>query len=426
MMEEHARTRRARRFAVCVCGLALAVTACASGGGFELGSPEALPALEARLAQDSTDVDAMVGVAAAYRSTGRPTDARVLLERARAIEPEHGVAAVLLGLMQEDLQDYDAALAVYSDYLEIAQSAELREQIRRRIPLVERAELIAEVEAAVEREGTVTEEEPSPYTVAIYPYILGAANDSLQPLGRAVAEWLATDLARSGRITVVERTALRVLQEELDLQQSVWVDQATAQRTGQLLRAGVVVQGRIDGGVDRLVIETAIVDAIRGTGDPDELSHEGAMDALWALERQLALEIIESVGIELTPAERERIASRPTENLQALLAYGRGLEAADAGQFEQAAAHFAEAVRLDDGFDAARASADRATDAAAAGATSTDQLASQAGQEALATDPLSAVEALVPPVGGRDAAQEALGSEGLGRRTVLEIIIRGN
>jgi tetratricopeptide (TPR) repeat protein len=400
--------------------------ACASSGTLDLGSPEALPAYEARLARDSSDIDALIGVGAGYRATGRAAEALPLLQRAHRADPEHGMAAVVLGLTYEDLGDYAAALDVYEDYLADAPSSDLRTHIRGRVAVVTRAKLAEEVRAAIAREGTVAPGPPAPYTVAIYPYVTAAADEALRPLGRAVAELLATDLAGNERITVVERAALHLLQEELQLQQTGLIDPATAARTGRLLRAGVVVQGEIVGDESRLVLETLVVDAIRGGADADRLRQEDAIGALFELEARLAIGIMESIGIELTPAERERIAARPTENLQALLAYGLGLEASDRGQFQEAAAHFSEAARLDGGFADARAQADRAAAAAVAATTSTDEVSVQAGQAPAAADALAAVEALVPSVAGRDVAAEALGSEGLGRRTILQIIIRGH
>jgi methyl coenzyme M reductase subunit C len=116
--------------------------------------------------------------------------------------------------------------------------------------------------------------------------------------------------------------------------------------------------------------------------------------------------------------------ARPTENLQAVLAYGRGLEAADAGNFAQAARHFMEAAALDPGFAAARAGAAQSSGAARAAGVSTAQLAANAAA-ATAEDPLQSVQSLVPSTGVRDPAAEALGREGFrGQTATVELIFR--
>jgi hypothetical protein len=164
-----------------------------------------------------------------------------------------------------------------------------------------------------------------------------------------------------------------------------------------------------------------------GAGAPGavtRLSESDAVQRLFDAEKRLALRIYETVGVVLTAAEREAVNRRPTENLQAILAYGRGLRAADSGDWALAAQHFNEAVSLDPNFAEARQRAEEAEQAAAASLETTIDLAFDAGFEVrlpLAFDPL---DVLVPGMRGRDPAQEVMGTEGYDRPTVLEVIIR--
>lgn len=57
----------------------------------------------------------------------------------------------------------------------------------------------------------------------------------------------------------------------------------------------------------------------------------------------------------LTPAERQLVDRQATSNLNAFLAYSRGLQASDDGRFEDASRFFDEARGLDPGFGAASA-----------------------------------------------------------------------
>jgi hypothetical protein len=140
------------------------------------------------------------------------------------------------------------------------------------------------------------------------------------------------------------------------------------------------------------------------------------------------LGIFRSLGIELTAAERERVMQQPTANLEALLAYGACLEAEDAGDFSRATRECGRAVTLDPGFGAAQQAAARTADLAAASEVTTRELALR-GVGELSPNPLAvelaeldAIQALVPAPLVRDPISEAQGREGLGRRTVLEII----
>ena len=205
-------------------------------------------------------------------------------------------------------------------------------------------------------------------------------------------------------------------------------DPATAARGGRLLGAASVVQGHIGGTERALELEVRVALVTPGGARPagDPLAQRGGAGGLFEMQKGLALSIHRQLGVELSPAERERVMRRPTENLQAVLAYGRGLEAADAGDFAQAAEHFMQAATLDPGFAAAQQQAQASSGAARAAGTTTAQLARIAGAELAAPeDPLAGVQTLVPGGGRRDPAAEALGQEGFRDATAqVELIFR--
>jgi hypothetical protein len=92
-------------------------------------------------------------------------------------------------------------------------------------------------------------------------------------------------------------------------------------------------------------------------------------NALFDMEKRVVFQLLERLGITLTPAERQAINERPTQDIQAFLLYSRGLEARDRGDFRAAAAAFQAAVQRDPGFGAAAQeaqSSESASDAEAA------------------------------------------------------------
>jgi hypothetical protein len=90
------------------------------------------------------------------------------------------------------------------------------------------------------------------------------------------------------------------------------------------------------------------------------------LDQLFNLEKQIAFTVLANLGIQLSPAEQEAISQRPTQNLQAFLAYSRGLVDQDRGDFGAAQAEFNQAATLDPDFRAASQSATAASDLSAA------------------------------------------------------------
>jgi tetratricopeptide (TPR) repeat protein len=410
----------------------LLVAACAPAPSPSLTpSTGDVAALESRLARSESDRETMVRLGAAYRNAKRNDEALALLERARTQHPNDATTVLLLGLTYEDVGRYADAQKLYEQYIRVGRSRETQAELRRRLPLVERLALQASVRAALAREAELANTAPQPRTVAVFPFLYTGENETLRPLSRALAEMLVTDLSQTNRLTVLERLQMQMLLDEMKIAESGMVDPGTATRSGRLLGAERIVQGSISGSDEALQLQAAVV----RVGNPESgaapantpaLTERDALNRLFDLEKRLALRIYNAMGIQLTPAEWQLVSKRPTQNIQALLAYGLGLEAADVGRFAQAAQHFRQAVKLDPGFAVARERAERAEAAAAAERTTTQQLARQAVAEMVPALPTLAIEAIIPTVGRRDAASETLGTEGISTtsRTVLEIIIR--
>jgi hypothetical protein len=259
----------------------------------------------------------------------------------------------------------------------------------------------------------------------VFPFLYTCTDTALMPLGRALAELLVMDLSQTQRIGVVERLHVQLLLDEIDLSERGLVDPATAVRSGRILSAGWVVQGNVDGIDHDLQIEGAVVPA-GSTGEAARrVAAAGGLRRLFDMQKALAFDIYSSLGVELTPAERARVSRRPTEHLQAFLAFGRGLHASDRGDHAAAASYFAAASRLDSRFGLARAYASRSREVAAAATLSATALAAAGAAELGGSAAVDAAQVIVPAAVGRDAAAEALGQEGIGRgSSVLEMVIR--
>lgn len=388
-------------------------------------SPEEIARLEADLAADPEATGSLVALAVAYRNAGRPADARPLLERALAAAPTDPGATVQLGLTYEDLELFPEARTLYERYLEAGTSRALRSRLENRIALLERRVLRAAIREALASEAALGGVETSPSYVAVFPFAYQGTNPDLAPLSRALAELLATDLAQTDRITVLERTQMQILLDELRLSGSGVVDPATAARGGHLLGAGRIVQGQVNDADDLIRLQAAVVDvADAQVGDP--FVEQDALRQLFELEKRLALSIYRSLGVELTAAERERVNQRPTENLQALLQYGLALQAEDRGDYAAAAQYFQSAAQLDPTFESAEGRARETQQIAATESVTPAELGALATAElAQAIPALEAVEVLIPTsISGRDAVAEVIGTEGVGRQVILEVILR--
>jgi tetratricopeptide (TPR) repeat protein len=398
--------------------------------------PSEIPDLERRTAQAPGDFRTSVRLGAAYWAAGRLREAESELLRARDLDPGHPAPWFFLGTTYEDMARFEEARRSFEAYLERGASARLQAAVRDRLVLLARKEVEASVRAALAGEAELASPPPRANTVGLFPFLYFGADPDLRPLGRAVAELLATDLSLTDRLTVVERLRVQLLLDEIALGEAGATDPATAARAGRLLGAERVVQGHLAGEEESLLLEALVVSVDRDPADGASVSDRDALQRLFDLQKRVALDLYVSLGIELTLAERERIDRRPTEHIQALLAFGAGLEAGDGGRFSAAAAHFSAAATLDPGFAEAARMAEEARAMDAAGRTSTRRLALLDEVDLLTElapedwdrlqESLRNLRIHIPDPTGRDAVSETLGTEGFGpdRRGRIEFIFR--
>jgi TolB-like protein len=182
------------------------------------------------------------------------------------------------------------------------------------------------------------------------PPFSASRSGSTSALAFALADLLATDLARSRQLTVVERGRLGEVLRELDLAQSGRVDSATAPRVGRLLGAERLLLGAIDslpGGEFRIAVRVADVASGLVAGVIDA---SAPIAEVLRAEKELAFRVFEELGVLLTPAERSLVSAHPTKSVEALTAYGRGVAAEMRGSWQEAAEAFGQARRADAGF----------------------------------------------------------------------------
>lgn len=215
--------------------------------------------------------------------------------------------------------------------------------------------------AAVAREragGTTTSS-----AIGIPPFQLLAKsdgkNDGMSAIGYAIADLLTTDLARSPKVTLVERGRLSDILRELDMVRTGRIDSSTAPRVGKLLRARRLVLGSVDTmGRGELRLSMRLADVESGTLDASLDARAPLNDVLIA-EKALAFRLFDLLGVTLTPAERAAIEARPATSVAAITAYGRGVQAELSGDRRRAIDEFERAFTTDPFFQSARDRADQ-------------------------------------------------------------------
>jgi TolB-like protein/thioredoxin-like negative regulator of GroEL len=364
-----------------VYGLLLA--ACARVPAPQAAAPADIAALEAKRAQTPGDPALNLRLAQAYYGASRYGDARAALATVLLGQPTNTAAHVYLGYTYEGLNQLDSARAVYTALAASHPPHGLARLLAGRLTLLGREEMRVAARLALARESTLTQTPPPPGTVAVMQFRYTGADSTFRPLERGLSALVVTDLARIKTLHLVERDRVQALLDEMRLAESGRVDPATGARSGRLVGAASVVQGQFstDSG-QRFAIQAAVVRAsdaqITATG-------EGAdrLTQLFDIEKQVVFQLIDKLGITLTPQERVAISERPTRDLTAFLLYSRGLEAQDRGDYGAAAQNFQAAAQRDPRFGAATQQAQTSQAAgAAAGAPPADLAATVTGPSA--------------------------------------------
>lgn len=392
-------------------------------------SPERVAALEAAFARAPGSVDNRLHLAAAYNAAGRSGESAELLAPLAAQPSPEPAVLFLMGTSLEKEGRYAEARQAYQAYLGIDGPLPLRRSAEARVALMERRELEQAVRNSIARESELAAA-PREDAVGVFPFLFGGSDPDLRPLSRGFAELLSTDLAQTDRLTVVERSRLQFLLDELQLGESGAADPATAARAGRMVGAGRIVQGRIDGDESDLRVQAVVVRIGGNPGTP--ITESGAIDRVFDMEKQIALAAYSQAGIQLTVAERERVLQRHTANVQALLAFGFGLEADDSNRFDEAVGWFERSLGLDGDFALARIWLERSRRKAEASEEDIDPLVGLGETELGWLLPewlrrrllFAGVDPMVPDPDLRNPAPEVLGVEGLNRRATVDVIIR--
>jgi len=352
----------------------MAATACVTVPPGEL-HPVEIAALEARLEASGPDSRVLTRLGMAYRSEGQSDNARAVLEEAMERQAGFMPAAYFLGLTYEELGEFGEAARLYERFTAVAGDDELARALAARLPFVRRMALEEQVRRTLAQERDLVNTDPTPNTVAVFPFLYLRGDPELAPLGTALADLLVGDLAQSDRLTVLERAHVQLLLEEMAIADRGLVDSRTAARSGFLLGASRIIQGQLGGGTDEILLDVTVAQVGRGELPVlPPIQERGGLDRLFELQEGLALQVFAALEVELTPAERERVAQRPTQNVQALLAYGLGLEAEDRADFTVAAREYARAAALDPGFQKAVEATERARNLEQASGTSVERL----------------------------------------------------
>lgn len=185
-------------------------------------------------------------------------------------------------------------------------------------------------------------------TVAVLYFDNYTGKADYDPLGKGIASMMISDLSAVQEIQLVERDRIQDLVKEMEVQHTKYFDSTTAVKVGRMTGAEYIVVGSFAALQPRMKIDTrvvrvetgAIVKTAQVTGDEDKF---------FELEKRLASDLIDGLGLALSPEEQQRLAAKQEENrvdaLSTMVSYSTALAQYDRADFSGAVQTMAPAIQ---------------------------------------------------------------------------------
>lgn len=187
-------------------------------------------------------------------------------------------------------------------------------------------------------------------TLAVLPLVKGAGPEQYEGLGTALAGMLVSDLSTVPDLTLVERERLRDLLAEIHLGKSGFLDKKTARELGNGIGAEFLVTGSFSVVDGTFLMDTRLVQVESGKVLA-AIDASGPARDFVAVEKDIVEDLLDRMEIRLSSGDRRKLLiETPTEDVDALASYGRGLDAQDLGDLEAARAAYRKAVERDPAF----------------------------------------------------------------------------
>lgn len=318
------------------------------------------------------------------------------LKQATAITPD-ARTHLFFGLIYEKQGDYEKAIDAYAASLNLNPGKQTREMVSAHLDQLVYKKISEDVSLAVQAESEIDTDTIPENTIAVVNFDGTHLEPELAPLAIGLAEFTSADLAKVKSLNTVERLKVDAILDELKLSQTGHVDPAAAPRMGRLLGSSKIITGSLLGiGDDGFRLDGVIVGAVDSSTQFTE-STEGRLQEIFRIQKKFVFDLLDSLDVTLTLAERDAIREIPTESYLAFLAYSRGLYFEQQGMHEQARQEYGNAMNHDGNFSAAQTGVTKAAAAVASGGYGQSQQA----LETFATTSGADVEALASGLDSR-------------------------
>lgn len=333
--------------------------------------PEAIAAFQEQLAAHPDDYQSWEKLGYAYLKANDPKNAITALEKSIALAPapkQASMAYLYLGMAHLNLDDQTSALRAWRVYDDRAKPL-VKAEVDRLITLVEIEESKKLAKQALAQERSLAASTTKPNSYAVFNFNVQGGDESLRSFQKALTAMTIADLAQIKGISVIERTRLQALIDEMKLGQSGAVDPSTAPQAGRLLGAENLVVGNLSDPSGKIGVTSTTASTTRG-GVVGAFSLTEVKDKFYELQKQLVANIIKVNNITLDADTQKAVLSKyHTRSFKAVTLYGLGLDAQDRGDYKTSKNYFDLAAKEDPTFGLATNARDKSPGGISGGIT---------------------------------------------------------
>jgi tetratricopeptide (TPR) repeat protein len=316
---------------------------------------QALTYYEQALREHPGDPQVQRALGRVYYHLQNYDQAEKLLRTAEASAPNDGAIALYLGMIAETKNDYAGAAKLYGKFLASNHKSPMASDIKGRLLYVQNEQVRKQVADAVKNENSLANQTLAERTIGVLPFsVPEKAGEDARSLAKGMAAALWYDLASVKELQVVERLQMKYLTDELAATEKGFVAKDSGPRLGKFVKAQHLVTANLDSpSTDRISLQTGLINTGAGSYSPAYAADDQFSKAM-KVQKQMTLAVLDSLGIKLGGSARRELKKSPTDSYTAFLAFGRGVDQFDGGDYGKADAFFVEATRIDPSFGLAK------------------------------------------------------------------------
>jgi tetratricopeptide (TPR) repeat protein len=286
----------------------------------------------------------------AFLKTKQSDKAIEEFKRVLEMQPEDPFSTYYLGLAYLEQGDRKSTMETWKTYRNDREPL-VEQEIKKQLTVIEIVECMHLARQALKEEQKLKSRPPQERTAAVLNFKDVSPDKRFEHLEKAMTAMIITDLSQIQALQVLERLRVHFLLMEMELGETGIMEPGTAPRAGQLLGVENLIVGTMESGsltVKAGVASTSKQDLVGA------FSVSAALEQFYALEKGVVYNVVKVLKVPFTPEEEARFSQYHTQDLNAVIYFGQGLEALDSGKWKEAHDFFRLAAQEDPSFELAK------------------------------------------------------------------------